>query len=144
MAMTTIKTPLLTVDIVIQYENGLILIERKNPPTGWALPGGFVDVGESLEDAALREAKEETSLDIELIEQFHAYSKPERDARFHTVTVVYTARAVSGVLKGRDDALRARVFSETVLPDRIVFDHRQIIEDYLHYLRSGKRPPVFS
>jgi ADP-ribose pyrophosphatase YjhB (NUDIX family) len=85
-----------------------------------------------------------TSLDIELIEQFHAYSKPGRDVRFHTVTVVYTARAVKGVLKGRDDALQARIFSETALPDRIAFDHRQIIGDYLHYLKSGKRPPVFS
>jgi len=142
--MTPIKTPLLTVDIIIRYENGFILIERKNPPAGWALPGGFVDVGESLEAAAIREAKEETSLDIKLTEQFHAYSKPERDTRFHTVTVVFIAHAVNGILKGRDDARQARVFSETTLPALIAFDHRQIIEDYLFYLKTGKRPPVLS
>lgn len=144
MVMTLIKTPLLTVDIIIRYGDGFVLIERKNPPVGWALPGGFVEIGETLEDAAIREAKEETSLDIKLTEQFHAYSKPERDTRFHTVTVVFIAYAVNGILKGRDDARQARIFSETTLPDLIAFDHRQIIEDYLSYLKTGKKPPVLS
>ena len=88
----------------------------------------------------LREAKEETSLDIELIEQFHAYSEPGRDPRFHTVTVVFIADAGAGILKGRDDAKKAKVFSETTLPEHIVFDHRQIITDYFHYAKTGKRP----
>ena len=94
-----IQTPLLTVDIIIRYQDGIVLIERKNPPPGWALPGGFVDVGESLEEAAIREAKEETSLDVTLVEQFHAYSKPGRDPRFHTVTMVFIADG-KGTLKG--------------------------------------------
>ena len=136
-----IKTPLLTVDLIISYKDGIVLIERKNPPHGWALPGGFVDVGESLEEAAIREAKEETSLDVTLIEQFYAYSKPGRDPRFHTVTVAFIADG-KGTLKGRDDAREAEVFSELALPARIAFDHGQIIVDYFEYLRSGKKPSV--
>ncbi|MCX5803690.1 MAG: NUDIX hydrolase, partial [Proteobacteria bacterium] len=98
--MNTIKTPLLTVDIIIRYKGGIVLIERKNPPPGWALPGGFVEVNESLEEAAIREAKEETSLDVKLIEQFHTYSKPGRDPRFHTVSVVFIGDG-EGILKGK-------------------------------------------
>jgi len=134
-----IKTPLLTVDIIIRYKGGIVLIERKNPPPGWALPGGFVDVGESLEEAAIREAKEETSLDISLVEQFHAYSKPGRDPRFHTVTVVFIADG-NGTLRGRDDARKAEVFSENTLPGQIAFDHGQIIADYFKYQKTGLRP----
>ena len=134
-----IKTPLLTIDIIIRYKGGIVLIERKNPPPGWALPGGFVDVGESIEDAAMREAKEETSLDVTLVEQFHAYSMPDRDPRFHTVSVVFIGEG-NGVLKGQDDARRAVVFHEDTLPEIIAFDHREIIFDYFYYLRSGKRP----
>lgn len=137
--MIDLKTPFLTVDIIIRYRGGIVLIERKNAPHGWALPGGFVDVGESLEDAALRESKEETSLDVELIEQFHAYSDPHRDPRFHTVSMVFIADG-TGILAGKDDAKRAVVFSEKELPDNIVFDHRQIIRDYFDYIKSGKRP----
>jgi 8-oxo-dGTP diphosphatase len=137
--MADIKTPLLTVDIIIRYQNGIVLIERKNPPFGWALPGGFVDVGESLEEAAVREAKEETSLDVTLVEQFHAYSKPGRDPRFHTATVVFIAEG-EGMLEGRDDARKADVFFEKALPPAIPFDHREILADYFAYLRSGRRP----
>lgn len=134
-----IKTPFLTVDIIIRYQRGIVLIERKNPPPGWALPGGFVDVGESLEEAAMREAKEETSLDIKLVEQFHAYSKPGRDPRFHTATMVFIADG-EGRLKGRDDARKAKVFTENTLPAQIAFDHGQIIADYFNYMKIGKRP----
>lgn len=137
--MIDLKTPLLTVDIIIRYRGGIVLIERKNVPHGWALPGGFVDIGESLEEAALREAKEETTLDTELIEQFHAYSDPRRDPRFHTASVVFVADG-KGMLQGKDDAKRAEVFSENKLPEEIVFDHRQIIADYFYYIKSGKRP----
>ncbi len=134
-----IRTPLLTVDIIIRYQDGIVLIERKNPPPGWALPGGFVDVGESLEEAAIREAKEETSLDVTLVEQFHAYSKPGRDPRFHTVTMVFIADG-KGTLKGRDDARKAEILTEENLPDQIAFDHGQIIADYFEYLKTGKKP----
>jgi len=141
--MLPIKTPLLTVDIIIRYREGIVLIERKNPPYGWALPGGFVNVGESLENAAIREAKEETTLDIKLIEQFHAYSDPRRDPRFHAATVVFIADG-NGSLRGDDDAKRAGVFSEKSLPPGIVFDHKEIITDYFNYIKRGRRPPLKS
>ncbi|OPY76852.1 MAG: Bifunctional NMN adenylyltransferase/Nudix hydrolase [Syntrophorhabdus sp. PtaU1.Bin058] len=134
-----LKTPLLTVDIIIRYRGGIVMIERKNPPPGWAIPGGFVDIGESIEDAAVREAKEETSLDVMLIEQFHAYSKPDRDPRFHTVSVVFIADG-KGTLKGRDDARKAEIFTEDSLPGMIAFDHRGILTDYFRYIKTGKRP----
>jgi 8-oxo-dGTP diphosphatase len=137
--MLSIQTPLLTVDIIVRYQEGIVLIERKNQPHGWALPGGFVEIGESLEDAAIREAKEETSLDIQLVEQFHAYSDPRRDPRFHTATVVFLARG-NGIMRGKDDAKRAEVFSEETLPSDIAFDHKVIIADYFNYVKSGKRP----
>lgn len=142
MYMMDLKTPLLTVDIVIRYRGGIVLIERKNAPYGWALPGGFVDIGESLEDAAIRESKEETSLDTRLIEQFYAYSDPHRDSRFHTVSVVFIADG-DGILQGKDDAKKADIFSEQELPDDIVFDHRKIISDYFYYIKSGKRPDSY-
>jgi len=123
------KNPLPTVDIIIEYGGGVVLIDRKNPPYGWAIPGGFVDYGESLEEAALREAKEETSLDVELVRQFHTYSDPERDPRRHTIATVYIARG-TGALKAEDDARDARVFKKENLPGAMAFDHRQILDDY--------------
>jgi ADP-ribose pyrophosphatase YjhB (NUDIX family) len=138
--MTEIKSPLLTVDIIIHYGDGIVMIERKNYPPGWALPGGFVDYDESLEAAAVREAKEETSLDVILEGQFHAYSRPGRDPRFHTVTIVFAGKG-RGTLKGRDDAREAAVYTEQHLPESIAFDHREILADYFRYLKTGERPP---
>jgi 8-oxo-dGTP diphosphatase len=123
------RNPVPTVDIIIRYTDGIILIQRKNPPEGWALPGGFVDYGETLEAAAVREAKEETGLDIKLIRQFHSYSDPERDKRQHTISTVFIAEA-SGQAKAGDDAAALDTFQKDHLPDKIVFDHKQIIEDY--------------
>lgn len=116
-------------DIIIEVEGGIVLIERKNPPPGWALPGGFVDYGETIEEAAVREAREETGLDVKLIRQFHTYSDPRRDPRGHTVSTVFVARA-DGTPRGADDAMRAGVFTAGTLPGTIAFDHRQILEDY--------------
>lgn len=123
------RNPYPTVDIIIEIKDGIILIERKNPPYGWALPGGFVDWGESLEEAALREAKEETSLDIKLVRQFHSYSDPNRDPRHHAITTVFVATA-DGEPKARDDAKNLGVFKKDSLPSPIVFDHADIINDY--------------
>ncbi len=124
------KNPLPTVDLIIEHgDGGIVLIKRKNPPHGWALPGGFVDYGESLEAAAVREAKEETGLDVELVRQFHAYSDPRRDSRFHTITVVYVARA-EGTPRAGDDAAGVGVFTRDSLPEDIAFDHRDILRDY--------------
>lgn len=122
------KNPFPTVDIIIELEGGIVLIERKNSPYGWALPGGFVDYGESYEHAAVREAKEETSLDVTLIRQFHTYSSPDRDPRHHTASTVFIATA-EGKLRAADDALQAKVFSRDNLPE-LVFDHALILDDY--------------
>ncbi len=137
-----IKTPYLTVDIIIELnDGGIVLIERKNPPHGWALPGGFVDYGESLEQAAIREAKEETSLDVLLTEQFYTYSDPRRDSRFHTVSTVFIAEG-KGVPRGADDAEKAQIFTERNLPSPIVFDHGLILKDYFYYKKTGKKPQI--
>ncbi|HEY1371937.1 MAG TPA: NUDIX hydrolase [Candidatus Binatia bacterium] len=133
------KNPVPTVDILIEIEGGIVLIERKNPPHGWAIPGGFVDYGESLETAAAREAKEEISLDVKLVEQFHSYSDPKRDARGHTISTVFIARA-QGTPKGADDAKNAAIFREDSLPSPIAFDHAQILQDYFRYKKTGARP----
>ena len=122
------KSPKPTVDIIIEISGGLVLIERKNPPYGWALPGGFVDYGESLEQAAIREAKEETGLDVKLVRQLHTYSDPARDKRFHTISTVFIATA-QGIPKGQDDAKQAKIFYRDNLP-RLAFDHTQILTDY--------------
>jgi ADP-ribose pyrophosphatase YjhB (NUDIX family) len=130
------KNPLPTVDIIIETENGIVLIKRKNPPYGWALPGGFVDYGETLEKAAVREAREETSLDIELISQFGAYSDPSRDPRHHTISFIFRARAVSGTLKASDDAIETGVFNRDDLPDDLAFDHGKILRDYFSHKKE--------
>jgi len=127
------RNPFLTVDAIIEIDGGIILIKRKNPPPGWAIPGGFVDYGESLEDAVIREAKEETGLDIMLVRQFHTYSNPGRDPRHHTVSTIFIATA-SGTPVAADDAKEVGIFRKDDLPDEIAFDHRQILEDYF----SGK------
>lgn len=115
-----------------------MLIKRANPPHGWALPGGFVDWGESVEKAAIREALEETGLQVELIEQFHTYSDPTRDPRHHTLSVVFIARA-SGEPCAADDAAEAKGFLPHELPAAMAFDHARIVADYLTYKRSGQR-----
>ena len=133
-------TPLLTVDIIIEVQGGIVLIERKNPPPGWALPGGFVDVGESVAQAAVREAREETSLEVTLTEQFFAYSDPKRDPRGATVSVVFLGRA-TGTPRAEDDAKNIGIYPLDKLP-ALAFDHGQILEDYRRYKKDGTRPPV--
>jgi ADP-ribose pyrophosphatase YjhB (NUDIX family) len=128
------KHPIPTVDIIIEIEKengqeGIILIKRRNPPHGWALPGGFVDCGESLEEAAVREAKEETSLDIRLKSQFHTYSDPKRDPRKHTISTVYVA-AAQGKPKAQDDAQDIGIFTEEEINLPLAFDHQKILTDY--------------
>ncbi|MBR5346469.1 MAG: NUDIX hydrolase [Deltaproteobacteria bacterium] len=124
------KNPFPTVDIIIRIAGKIVLVERRNPPHGWALPGGFVDYGESLEQAAAREALEETGLMVKNLRQFRAYSAPNRDPRFHTVSMVFIADA-EGEPQGGDDALRARLFSPEALPKPLCFDHAKILADYL-------------
>lgn len=146
MALPT-SSPFATVDTIIDLVDheqhrpdrpALVLIERRYPPHGWALPGGFVDVGESLAQAAAREALEETSLQVELIEQFFCYSDPKRDPRRHTISTVFIARA-RGVPRAADDAGRIAVFTEDALP-QLAFDHGQILADYFVFRRTGRRP----
>lgn len=126
----TYQHPSPTVDIIIEMKGGgIILIKRKNPPFGWALPGGFVDYGESLEDAAIREAREETSLDITLTSQFHTYSDPQRDPRKHTISTVYLATA-DGTPVAADDAQEIGIFNKENLPLPLAFDHGKIVTGY--------------
>src|SRR5690349_1519857 len=128
--MTDYRNPKPTVDMVIEVEGGIVFIERKNEPHGYALPGGFVDEGEWVADAAVREAKEETGLDVELVELFHVYSDPARDRRTHTVSTVFIGRA-RGMPIGGDDAARALVCRPEELPQPLVFDHARIGDDYV-------------
>jgi len=121
--------PFLTVDGIIKFEGGIVMIERSNPPLGWALPGGFVDYGESVEDAVVREIKEEVSLDLVNFKEFGVYSDKNRDPRFHTVSVVFCGEG-KGTLKADSDAKAAKVFKLDSLPEKIAFDHRKIIEKY--------------
>ena len=132
--MKKYKNPSPTVDIIIEIEKedgrqGIVLIKRKYPPYGWALPGGFVDYGESLEQAAVREAKEETSLDIQLQCQMHTYSDPKRDPRKHTISTVFIARA-KGNPVAQDDAQEIKVLCKEELDFPLAFDHEKILTDY--------------
>jgi len=133
------KNPALAADAIIELDGGgIVLIERRNEPHGWAIPGGYVDYGESLENAAVREAKEETGLDVTLIELFQVYSAPDRDPRRHTITAVFIARA-SGQPVADDDAADAGVFDETTLPSPLAFDHADALSQYFLYKRTGRR-----
>lgn len=137
--MPEYRNPKPTVDCIIELPGDrIVLIRRKNPPHGWALPGGFVDEGESLASAARREAKEETGLEVELEEQFFTYSEPTRDPRRHTLSTVYLARA-TGEPVGGDDAAEARAIRIDALPTELCFDHGTILADYLRYRREGVR-----
>jgi len=130
------QNPFPTVDIIIEIQGrGIVLIKRKNDPIGWAIPGGFVDCGESLEEAAIREAREETGLQIELKKQMHTYSDPRRDPRHHTITTVFIG-AADGVPVAADDAGETGIFNEKELPEPIVFDHRLILQDYFNLSRT--------
>ncbi|MBN2029038.1 NUDIX hydrolase [bacterium] len=123
------QNPVPTVDIIIEIGKEIVLIERKNPPYGWAIPGGFVDYGESVERAAVREAKEETSLDIELVDLLGVYSEPDRDPRFHTISTVFVASS-NGNPKADDDAKSIGLFNQMTIPKKMAFDHMKIIGDY--------------
>jgi 8-oxo-dGTP diphosphatase len=142
MAEKQFKNPTPTVDCIIELPGDrIVLIRRANPPVGWALPGGFVDEGEPLHVAAVREAQEETGLTVELLEQFFTYSDPKRDPRKHTVSTVYIGRA-RGEPRGADDAAEARAFPVNALPKDLCFDHGTILADYLAYKRTGQRRKI--
>ncbi len=130
-------------DIIIEIQRedgkeGIVLIKRKNPPHGWAIPGGFVDYGESLEEAAAREAKEETSLDVQLKRQFHTYSDPDRDPRQHTISTVFAATA-QGQPKAQDDAQEIRIFTRDEIDFPLAFDHSRILEDYFEQKKKNSK-----
>lgn len=139
----TFRNPAPTVDIIIELidrsQRPIILIERKHHPLGWAIPGGFVDYGESLETAAIREAEEEVSLRVDLIEQFHVYSDPDRDDRQHTIAIVFIATA-KGNPQAADDAKNLGIFHPWEIPDRLCFDHDRILKDYWRYRNYRIRP----
>ncbi|MDG3494754.1 MULTISPECIES: NUDIX domain-containing protein [Pseudanabaena] len=141
----TYRNPVPTVDIIIALrdrpDRPIVLIERLNPPHGWAIAGGFVDYGERLEDAARREAEEETGLKVELIDLLGIYSDPSRDERLHTVSAVYMAEA-EGDPQAHDDAKSVGVFAAWQTPKQLCFDHAQILEDYWRYRTYGIRPPI--
>lgn len=136
------RNPLPTVDIIIQVKGGIVLIERKNPPHGWAIPGGFVDYGESVEECAVREAREETGLNVRLEDLLYVYSRPERDPRHHTLTTVFVATA-DGMPVAADDAKTAGVFSKGTLPAPLAFDHAVILADYFQWRDGAHRKTIF-
>lgn len=137
--MSEPRNPYPTVDVIIETAGGVVLIERAHEPRGWALPGGFVDYGEAPADAARREVKEETGLDVELTDLLFVYGAPDRDPRQHNLSVVYVGRA-SGTPRGGDDAARAEVFALDALPSPLCFDHARILEDYRRFRATGARP----
>jgi 8-oxo-dGTP diphosphatase len=137
------QNPVPTVDIIIELvdrpHRPIVLIQRHNPPLGWAIPGGFVDYGETVEAAAQREATEETGLQVELIEQLHVYSDPNRDRRKHTISIVFIATA-KGEAKAGDDAKDIGMFEPWCIPTNLCFDHDRILQDYWRYRHYGIRP----
>ncbi len=143
--MTRPVTPRVAVDIIIEMSDRpgrpILLIERKNPPHGWALPGGFVDVGERLEQAAVREAREEISLEVQLKALLGCYSDPARDPRGHTISPVYVAEA-SGKPRAADDAAHVQAFLPDQLPEVLAFDHALILADYRRYRETGQLAPL--
>lgn len=142
--MTKPVTPLLAADAIIELDDRcgrpIVLIERKNAPFGWAIPGGFVDIGETVEQAAVREAKEETRLHVTLLKFLGIYSDPARDPRGHTVTAVYVARA-EGQPRAADDAKRIRLATQNDTPTPLAFDHSLVLQDYWHYRETGEIAP---
>lgn len=136
--MKEYKSPSLAVDIIIINSEGkIVLIERKNEPYGWAIPGGFVDYGEKLVDSAIREAKEETCVDIEIIDSLGIYDDPDRDPRQHVISVVFIA-TTSQTPKPADDAKNLKLFTLDELPDDLVFDHNKILDDFKEWAKDGK------
>ena len=131
--------PVPTVDVIIEVEDRIVLIRRKHPPPGWAIPGGFIDAGERAQDAAVREAMEETGLRVALTGLLGVYSDPARDPRRHTISMVYIGKA-EGMPSGGDDAAEARLFSESDLPSPLAFDHARILADYFRFRKTGERP----
>jgi len=131
--------PPIAADVIAEIGNQIVLIERRNFPFGWAIPGGFVDVGEAVEDAAVRELREETTLEVELRALLGVYSRPDRDPRGHTVTVVYVGRA-QGEPRAADDAKAIGLFAPEAPPAPLAFDHAEILADYLRFIRTGELP----
>jgi len=135
------RNPVPTVDTIIEVPDGVVLIKRRYEPAGWALPGGFVEYGETVEAAAVREAQEETGLAVSLAELFNVYSDPRRDPRRHTIGTVFIGTA-TGAPVAADDAADAGVFTAESLPTPLAFDHGQILADYFTYKRTGRRPAL--
>lgn len=142
-AVKQYRNPFPTVDIIIELGDSIVLIKRKNPPHGWALPGGFIDYGESLEAAAIREAQEETGLAIQNLRLLGCYSDPARDERMHTITTVFIAQA-TGTPLAADDAAELALFSPDSLPSPLCFDHAGILADYRSFRTSCpcSSPPI--
>lgn len=139
MTGSEIRGPAATVDVIVEVGDRIVLIRRKYPPPGWAIPGGFVDAGETAENAAVREIREETGLPVTLTALLGVYSDPARDPRRHTISTVYVGRA-EGTPTGRDDAAEAGLFGEGNLPSPLAFDHARILADYFRFKRTGRRP----
>jgi ADP-ribose pyrophosphatase YjhB (NUDIX family) len=133
------QCPPIAADIITEIGDKIVLIERKNFPLGWAIPGGFVDFGETVEQAAMREAREEISLVVEIRALLGVYSRPDRDPRGQTITIVYVARA-SGEPRAADDAKTVALFDPRTPPSPLAFDHAEILTDYLRFLETGELP----